>query len=33
MIPCQRHLFAIPEDVAYFNCAYTSPAILTELPN
>jgi selenocysteine lyase/cysteine desulfurase len=29
MIPCQRHLFAIPEDVAYFNCAYTSPLMLT----
>ena len=25
MIPCQRHLFDIPEDVAYFNCAYMSP--------
>jgi selenocysteine lyase/cysteine desulfurase len=29
MIPCQRHLFAIPEDVAYFNCAYTSPLMRT----
>jgi len=27
MIPCQRELFAIPEDVAYFNCAYTSPLL------
>jgi selenocysteine lyase/cysteine desulfurase len=27
MIPCQRDLFAIPEDVAYFNCAYTSPLL------
>ena len=25
MIPCQRHLFDIPEEVAYFNCAYMSP--------
>jgi selenocysteine lyase/cysteine desulfurase len=25
MIPCQRHLFDIPEDVAYLNCAYMSP--------
>jgi len=25
MIPCQRHLFDIPDDVAYFNCAYMSP--------
>lgn len=25
MIPCQRKLFNIPEDVAYFNCAYFAP--------
>ncbi|MGI9419051.1 MAG: aminotransferase class V-fold PLP-dependent enzyme [Geminicoccaceae bacterium] len=25
MIPCQRHRFEIPEDVAYLNCAYMSP--------
>jgi len=25
MIPCQRHLFDIPEHVAYLNCAYMSP--------
>ncbi len=25
MIPSQRHLFDIPDDVAYFNCAYMSP--------
>jgi selenocysteine lyase/cysteine desulfurase len=25
MIPCQRHLFDIPEDIAYLNCAYMSP--------
>jgi selenocysteine lyase/cysteine desulfurase len=25
MIPCQRSLFDIPEDVAYLNCAYMSP--------
>ncbi|MGB5986829.1 MAG: aminotransferase class V-fold PLP-dependent enzyme [Desulfobacterales bacterium] len=27
MIPCQRHLFDIPVDVAYFNCAFTSPLL------
>lgn len=27
MIPCQRDLFDIPEDVAYFNCAYMSPLL------
>jgi selenocysteine lyase/cysteine desulfurase len=25
MLPCQRHLFDIPDDVAYMNCAYMSP--------
>lgn len=25
MIPCQRHLFDIPDDVTYLNCAYMSP--------
>jgi selenocysteine lyase/cysteine desulfurase len=25
MIPCQRHRFDIPDDVAYLNCAYMSP--------
>lgn len=25
MIPSQRHLFAIPREVAYLNCAYMSP--------
>jgi selenocysteine lyase/cysteine desulfurase len=25
MIPCQRHLFDIPDEVAYLNCAYMSP--------
>jgi selenocysteine lyase/cysteine desulfurase len=25
MIPCQRHFFEIPDDVAYLNCAYMSP--------
>ena len=25
MIPCQRHLFDIPRDVAFLNCAYISP--------
>ena len=28
MIPCQRHLFDIPRDIAWFNCAYMGP-----LPN
>ena len=27
MIPCQRHLFDIPDDVAYLNCAYMSPLL------
>ncbi|HSH70982.1 MAG TPA: aminotransferase class V-fold PLP-dependent enzyme [Deferrisomatales bacterium] len=27
MLPCQRHLFEIPADVAYFNCAYMSPQL------
>src|SRR5262249_61457237 len=27
-LPSQRHLFDIPDDVAFFNCAYLSP-----LPN
>jgi selenocysteine lyase/cysteine desulfurase len=27
MISCQRHLFDIPEDVAYLNCAFTSPLL------
>jgi selenocysteine lyase/cysteine desulfurase len=25
MLPCQRHLFDIPNDIAYLNCAYMSP--------
>jgi selenocysteine lyase/cysteine desulfurase len=25
MIPCQRHLFDIPEGITYLNCAYMSP--------
>ena len=25
MLPCQRHLFDMPDDVAYLNCAYMSP--------
>ena len=27
MIACQRHLFDIPEDISYFNCAYMSPLL------
>lgn len=26
-LPCQRHLFNIPEHIAYFNCAYNSPQL------
>lgn len=26
-IPCQRHLFDIPDDIAYFNCGYMSPLL------
>ena len=27
MIPCQRDIFDIPENIAYLNCAYTSPLL------
>ncbi len=27
LIPSQRHLFDIPEDVAYLNCAFTAPLL------
>ena len=27
MIPCQRDLFDIPENITYLNCAYTSPLL------
>lgn len=27
VLTSQRHLFAIPEDIAYFNCAYNSPQL------
>lgn len=27
MIPCQRHLFDLPDEVAYLNCAYMSPLL------
>ena len=27
MIPCQRHLFDMPDDVHYLNCAYMSPLL------
>ena len=27
MIPCQRHLFDLPREVAYLNCAYMSPLL------
>ncbi len=29
IIPCQRHLFDIPEEVAYFDCAKMSPLLLS----
>lgn len=29
VIACQRHLFDIPDEVAYFNCAYQSPLLRT----
>jgi selenocysteine lyase/cysteine desulfurase len=31
MLPCQRHLFDIPDDVAYLNCAYMSPLMKSAL--
>jgi len=31
MIPCQRQLFDIPDDVAYLNCAYMSPLMKSAL--
>ncbi len=31
MLPCQRHLFDIPVDVAYLNCAYMSPLMKSAL--
>lgn len=27
MISCQRHLFSIPEEVTYLNCAFTAPLL------
>jgi selenocysteine lyase/cysteine desulfurase len=27
MIPCQKHLFNIPRDITYLNCAYLSPQL------
>ncbi len=31
MLPCQRQLFDIPDDVAYLNCAYMSPLMKAAL--
>jgi selenocysteine lyase/cysteine desulfurase len=31
MLPCQRHLFDIPDEVAYLNCAYMSPLMKSAL--
>ncbi len=27
ILPVQRHLFDIPDDIAFFNCAYYSPQL------
>jgi hypothetical protein len=27
LLPCQRHLFDLPADIAYLNCAYMSPLL------
>ena len=27
MIPCQRDMFDLPENITYLNCAYTSPLL------
>lgn len=27
MIPCQREAFELPDDIAYFNCAYMAPTL------
>lgn len=27
MLPCQREVFDLPDDVAYFNCAYMAPTL------
>lgn len=27
MLPCQRHLFDLPKEIAYLNCAYMSPLL------
>ncbi len=29
VLPCQRHLFSLPRDVHYLNCAYMSPLLKT----
>ena len=29
MLPSQRHLFDVPRDIAYLNCAYMSPQLLS----
>jgi len=31
MLPCQRYLFDIPDDVAYLNCAYMAPLMKSAL--
>jgi selenocysteine lyase/cysteine desulfurase len=31
MLPCQRHLFDIPDEVAYLNCAYMAPLMKSAL--
>ena len=27
MLSCQKHLFSLPEDITYLNCAYMSPML------
>lgn len=29
MLPCQRHLFSLPKEVSYINCAYMAPLLKT----
>ncbi|MBT4169451.1 MAG: aminotransferase, partial [Rhodospirillaceae bacterium] len=29
MLECQRHLFDVPREIAYFNCAAFSPFLLS----
>lgn len=33
IIPAQRHLFDLPEEIAYFNCAFNAPQLHASLEN